>query len=150
MIGFDISQAKKMFFDLNAVMTAEERGVRRALSTFGRNVRATSRQSIRSSKSPNPSPPGRPPRSRTGLLKRFIFYIYEPNRRNVVIGPAAFRGKSRAPELLEHGGEIVTRRRRSRGGSRVVRAVYPARPFMVPAFEQEKTNLPDIWRDSIK
>jgi hypothetical protein len=93
----------------------------------------------------------KPPRSHTGLLKRFIFFVFEPATRNVVIGPAKLNQKeSGAPEVLEKGGtsKVV------RGGlrrRRVVRtAAIAARPYMGPAFEAEKKQLPALWANSIK
>jgi len=54
-----------------------------------------------------------------------------------------------APAALEYGGtstvvEGLRRRRRKR------RIRIAARPYMGPAFEQEKPKLPAMWRDSVK
>ena len=143
MIGMTIDKAKGMFFDRGKVTGAVNRAERRVLSRFGAFVRQGARSSIRRRKSV--SAPGAPPSSHTGLLKRTILFVYEPNRGNVIIGPVLLGKGTNAPELLEHGG-VVTRRRRNRR----VRATYRPRPFMGPAFEREKPKLPQMWRDSVR
>lgn len=149
MIGFKLEDAKGMFFDRKAVMNAVDKGTRKVLSKFGAFVRTRAKSSIRKSK--KAAPPGKPPRSHTGLLKRFIFFVFEPATRNVVIGPAKLNQKdSGAPEVLEKGGmsKVVRGSRRRR---RVVRtAAIAARPYMGPAFEAEKKQLPALWANSIK
>ena len=143
MIGVTINQAKGMFFDRKAVSGAVDRAERRVLSRFGAFVRRGARSSIRRRK--RISEPGQPPSSHTGLLKRNIFFLYEPLRSSVVIGPVLLGKGTDAPRLLEHGG-VVTRRKRKRR----VRVKYKPRPFMGPAFEREKPKLPKMWRDSVR
>ena len=87
------------------------------------------------------SRPGEPPRSITGLLRRFLYFAFDPSRRSVVIGPARISSGSGAPETLEHGG--FTKR-----GSRRVR--IDARPYMGPALEREQVQLPALWRNSVR
>lgn len=82
------------------------------------------------------SDPGEPPRSISGVLKKFIFFAYETNSRNVVIGPTVAGASSGAPEVLEHGGTTTG----SQGGT--VR--IEARPFMRPAFEKELPRVPRL------
>ena len=143
MIGMKINQAKGLFFDRTAVTGAAERAERKILSRFGAFVRCGARSSIRRRKSV--SQPGSPPTSHTGLLKRNIFFVYEPQRSNVVIGPILLNKATDAPALLEHGGNVTRRRRKKR-----VRRTYRPRPFMGPAFEREKPKLPQMWRDSVR
>ena len=193
---------KQLFFDSRTVRRSVDRTTRRVLSRFGAYVRRTARRSIRKRK--RPSDPGRPPSSHTGLLRRFIWFAYEPNKRSVVIGPARLTGDGlgEAPEALEYGGTVEKEARRitpaefmehgfgpvavgapggrmvktATGVHRVTRApirtmrqarraarihndlgiggrprtrVRP-RPFMRPAFEQEKPQLPAMWRDSLR
>ncbi len=142
MIGFEIKQC---FFDRQAVTRKVAPATRKVFSKFGAFVRRTAKGSIR--KRRRPAPPGSPPSSHTGLLKQFIFFGYEPERRSVVIGPARLnqRGRGEAPSLLEHGGRTTLARRGKRQ-----RATYKARPFMGPAFEKEQPGLPAMWRDSIR
>ena len=145
---FGIDQTKGFFFDSKKVMAATSRAERRVLSRFGAYVRRSARSSIRKRK--KVSQPGRPPSSHTGLLKRFIYFAYDPSRKAVVIGPTRLDRKSgEAPPALERGGrsEVASRRR----GKRVIRSVrVRARPFMGPAFEREKPKLPAMWRDSVR
>ena len=142
MIGFDI---KKCFFDREAVISRVEPATRKVLSKFGAFVRRTAKGSIRNRQ--RPAPPGSPPSSHTGLLKKFIFFGSDADARSVVIGPARLdrRGRGDAPSLLEHGGQTTLKRRGKRA-----RATYRARPYMGPAFEKEQPKLPAMWRDSVR
>ncbi|MBS3821018.1 MAG: hypothetical protein KGY81_04565, partial [Phycisphaerae bacterium] len=101
MIRFEI---KQMFFDAPAVRRKVDASTRRVLSKFGAFVRRTARSSIRKRK--KASSPGSPPSSHIGLLKKFIFFGYEPAKRSVVIGPVRLsqKGRGEAPHLLEYGG----------------------------------------------
>jgi len=142
MIRFEIT---KLFFDKKAVRDKVDAGTRRVLSKFGAFVRRTARSSIR--KREKTSQPGSPPSSHTGLLKKFIFFGYEPAKRSVVIGPVRLsqKGRGEAPHLLEYGGSTKVEHRGKRR-----RAKVRARPFMGPAFEKEEPKLAAMWRDSIK
>ncbi|HOI56114.1 MAG TPA: hypothetical protein PLP01_12750 [Phycisphaerae bacterium] len=142
MIGFKIT---KLFFDKKAVRDKVDAGTRRVLSKFGAFVRRTARGSIRKRK--KPSPPGTPPSSHVGLLKKFIFFGYEPAKRSVVIGPVRLsqKGRGEAPHLLEYGGTGTVQRKGKRR-----RAKIRARPFMAPAAEKEHPKLPAMWRDSVR
>lgn len=136
--------AKAMFFDTKRVTSAVDAATRRVLSKFGSFVRTTARHSIRKRK--RPAPPGSPPSSHTGLLRRFIFFGYDTSRRSVVIGPVRLGNKiGDAPPALEYGGpsRIVTGKQ-----SRTV-TIAP-RPFMGPALQAEKPKLPGMWSNSIK
>jgi hypothetical protein len=142
MISFDV---KKLFFDRQAVISKVDAATRRVLSKFGAFVRMSAKSSIR--KRRKTAPPGSPPSSHTGLLKKFIFFGYDTAARSVVIGPTRLhqKGTSETPQLLEYGGKATLIRR---GEKKHV--TYQARPYMRPAFEKEKTKLPDMWRNSIQ
>jgi len=133
-----------MFFDQKAVRSATDRATRKVLSRFGAYVRTAARSSIRRRKAV--SPPGQPPSSHVGTLRRLIFFGYDTAKRSVVVGPTPFDDKVEAPPLLEYGGRA--RRKDRRGRVRV--ATYRPRPFMGPAFEREKTKLPAMWAGSVK
>jgi hypothetical protein len=144
MIGMKLDKTKTLFFDRKKVISAVDRATRRVLSKFGAFVRTRARSSIRRRK--GSAPPGQPPHSHTGLLRRLIFFAFEPVRKSVVIGPTLASNKSgEAPRLLEHGGTTTLVRRRKR-----VRINFRGRPYMGPAFEREKPQLPKLWRDSIR
>lgn len=142
MIGFEI---KRMFFDRQAVISKVDAATRRVLSRFGAFVRRSAKSSIRKRK--KPAPPGQPPSSHTGLLKKFIFFGYDADRRSVVIGPTRLnqKGRGEAPPLLEYGGKTTLKR-----GGKKRRVTYQARPYMGPAFEKEKPQLPAMWRGSVR
>lgn len=74
----------------------------------GRDTRGKFTKAVRTS-----SKPGEPPRMRTGLLKKFLFYGYDASSDSVVIGPAAISGGTDAPHVLEFGGasKIVVKQR---------------------------------------
>ena len=139
---------KQMFFDRKAVTSRLDRATRKVLSRFGAFVRTSARHSIRKRK--RVSAPGEPPSSHTGLLRRFIFFGYDRDRRSVVIGPQRLNQKvGDAPHALEYGGtSSVVEGLRSRRKKRRIRIA--ARPFMGPAFERENPKLPAMWAASIK
>ena len=164
---------KKVFFDRKKVIDAVDKATRRVLSRFGAYVRQAARTSIKKRK--QPSPPGRPPAGHTGLLRRFIFFAFEPQRRDVVIGPArlhqvSFTRSGRpvrgtVPEVLEYGGRVRLlvgkrydgswarvdlRRRRRYRQTRMMSVRIAARPYMRPALARELPRLPGMWKDSIK
>lgn len=73
--------------------------------------------------------------------------LAKPND-SVVVGPVGFK-KSEAPSVLEYGGDAVVLRRR--GGKLSSQKVKIApRPYMAPALEKERPNLPLLWRNSIR
>jgi hypothetical protein len=143
MIGMTFQAAKGGFFDREKVKRSVDSGTRRVLSRFGAFVRQRARTSIRKRK--GTSPPGSPPYSHVGLLRKFILFAYDPQRKSVVIGPTLTKAGSQAPRLLEYGGEVVIE---DRGKKRLAR--YRPRPYMRPAFEAEKSQLPALWRNSIR
>jgi hypothetical protein len=161
-----------MFFDKPAILNSVDAGTRQFLSKFGAFVRTRARSSIRTRKTP--SEPGTPPSSHEGTLKKYIYFGYDQNVRSVVIGPEKtnqvfFNGDGRpvtgtVPEVLERGGEIRIlevfkygrwqradlRSRRSIAGlkTRLRTVKIEARPYMGPAFEAEKNNLPSLMENA--
>lgn len=97
------------------------------------------------------APEGKPPRSVLGLLKQFLFFVWDPTSRSCVIGPAKLNQKGDdVPEALEKGGtvRVISGPRSNR---RVVRTVKIApHPYMGPALEKEAPNLAGQWADSVK
>ncbi|MCE2966850.1 MAG: hypothetical protein LW831_04910, partial [Phycisphaeraceae bacterium] len=112
----------------------------------GAFIRPAAKTSIRKRK--GSAPPGAPPHSHEGSLRRLILFGYDKPNDSVVVGPVGFK-KSEAPSALEHGGEVIVLRRR--GGKLTSQKVKIApRPYMAPALEKERPNLPLLWRNSIK
>lgn len=164
-------RVKNWFFDKPHVLARVTEPHRGILSRIGAYVRRTARSSIRRRK--RPAPPGSPPSSHTDLLKQYIFFAYDPDTANVVIGPELLDtgrdedGKPErgtVPELLEHGGGMVViesevrpgywRRltRKERRGFRSRRRVVKIepRPYMGPAIEANLKHIPIEFRDSAR
>jgi hypothetical protein len=166
-LTFKISEAKGLFFDSPKVIAATDAAERKVLSRFGSFVRRTARSSLRKRK--KPSEPGQPPSSHAGLVKQFLFFVWDPATRKVVIGPAQLnKPDPRVLELLEKGGMAarrfrVIREEKGKGKRKrqVVKVVtsktaqpvnvrYQPRPFMAPALEKELPKLPEMFKDSVK
>jgi len=143
MMTFDL-RMKSFFFDRKAIIDRVDTATRRVLSKFGAYVRRSARSSIRKRK--RPSVPGQPPSSHTGLLRKFIYFTFDPDRRSVVIGPVPLhRRTSNVPHVLEYGGRTTVQ---AFGQTRKV-TILP-RPYMGPAFEKNKTMLPAMWAGSVR
>ena len=99
----------------------------------GAAIRLTARRSIRRSK--RYAPPGSPPRTRHGQLRRAIVYAREGNDR-VLIGPG-FAHVGPSAMAHEFGG-------RFRGAN------FRKRPFMGPALNKNLPRLPRFWAGSIR
>jgi hypothetical protein len=119
---------------------------RAVLSRAGAFIRTTASQSVRTRK--GSAPPGRPPHSHEGSLRRLIYFGYDPTSDSVVVGPEGFR-RSTAPNVLEFGGKADVRRRQ-RGKVVQTRVAIEQRPFMGPALEKERPKLPKRWAGSVR
>jgi len=139
-------QIKTLFFDKQTVLRAVDQAKRAVLSKAGAFIRTTAKHSIRQRK--GPAPPGRPPHSHEGSLRRFIYFGYDPASDSVVVGPVGFK-RSAAPHVLEFGGKTEVKRRR-RGKVIKTRATIQERPYMGPALEKERPNLPKRWAGSVR
>jgi hypothetical protein len=159
MLQVTVKQAKDFFFDRQAVISAVDKASRRVFRRSGALVRGIARRSMKQVRpEAPPAPAGSPPRSRRGLLKRFLFYVFDPASKTVVVGPALLPGMRRdvtMPQLHEHGGttrSVVREIRWGKGRRRKViwrkaRVTYPRRPFMEPALEKVRPKLPEFWKD---
>jgi len=137
-----------MFFDTERVKRAADTATRKVLSKAGAFIRTAAKSSIRKRKAI--SAPGQPPNSHTGLLKRFIFFGYDADRKTVVVGPMRLNQKiGAAPEALEHGGQstVVSG---LRGKRRKRRIRIAARPYMGPAMVKVMPKFPGLWANSVK
>ena len=137
-----------MFFDTDRVKQAADTATRKVLSKAGAFIRTAAKSSIRKRKAI--SAPGQPPSSHTGLLKRFIFFGYDADRKTVVVGPMRLNQKvGAAPEALEHGGPS-TAVIGLRGKRRKRRIRIAARPYMGPAMVKVMPKFPGLWANSVK
>jgi hypothetical protein len=129
-------------FTTPQVLTAVDKGTRRALFQYGGYVRTVARRSMKPGKTP--APPGQPPRVHTGALKNAIVFAVDMTRRSVVIGPELASSRSNAPAALERGerSRLTTRR-----GQRMIR-IQP-RPYMAPAAAAGNARLPEFWSNTI-
>lgn len=179
MFGLKINTAKSFFFDAPRVLASVDQATARNLSLAGSYVRKAARGLIRKvGKKGKPSNPGQPPKSRTGVLKDFLFFAYEPSRRTVVVGPAKtnqvfFKRSGKpisgtAPEVLEYGGEIsvlewwlpsqqkwsrvdLRSKRKIEGRKTRLRTVrIAARPYMAPAEAKARPDYTAVWANSLK
>lgn len=121
MLDIDMKVAKGWFFDRDKVKGLVDEGTREFLGKAGSNVMTTARGLIRSpGKKGKSSKPGSPPKSFTGLLRDKIVFVYDPNKKTVVIGPTKVNtglvtlddGDSvpvrsqTIPSILEHRGKV--------------------------------------------
>jgi hypothetical protein len=185
-----LSLLKQNFFNREMVQRVVRSDARKAFTKFGAYTMRRARKSLRNvPKKRNragsiskryqrftlehgeSSRPGEPPFSRTGTLKRFILFAYDPGSDSVVIGPARVSGRNAeglngqtVPQVLEHGGRVrffevfkyggwrradFRRRETSRLPMRQRVVTYAARPYMRPAFLDTARRLPDIWARAV-
>jgi len=150
---------KSCWFDSAEITKRMDAATRRVLSRFGSYMRKVARHSIRTRK--GASQPGEPPHGHSGLLKSFIFYGYDKASGSfavggtVIIGPEKLSGRASETALsaLEYGGRTTTVESRYRPGERRTKVykqiTIEARPFMGPAFERSKQQLPELWQDCL-
>jgi len=139
-------QIKSLFFDKQTVLRAVDKAKRAVLSKAGAFIRTTAKHSIRTKK--GSAPAGQPPHSHEGSLRRLIYFGYDPASDSVVVGPVGFK-RSTAPNVLEFGGKTEVSRRR-RGKVVRTRVTIDQRPFMGPALEKERPQLPKCWGGSVR
>lgn len=144
MLNVTLKQAKVRFAE-KPILSAKEKGTRKALKSIGALVRTVAKRSMKKKKTP--SPPGKPPRVVDGTLKRFLFFIVD-KAESVTIGPAKLK-ETGTPAFLEHGGtkSIKVRRKGRRGGGS---ANIEARPFMSPANETSSDRYADFFKNAFK
>jgi len=153
-IVLDFKAAKRLFVDRKAVRRDVDRTTVKALASAGGWIRTTARRSIRSVPAAKrftapPSSPGKPPRSRGGQLKRFLFFAYDPSEKSVVVGPARLPRGDGAPSTLEFGGTSRNDRRPPRprragevGEIAVVGAASASKPGVRPARDAFGRTIP--------
>lgn len=128
------AEIKRWWFDAEAILDETEAAARKVHSRYGYLVMRDARQSIRKRK--RPSRPGQAPTNQTSLLKRFIFFAWEPETQGAIAGPARLagsRGSAFIPETLEKGDARID-----------------ARPYMKPAHDRQAPKALELWRDAVK
>lgn len=136
--GF-VDMKAHVLFDSKKILRAMDRKTRNALMKVGRLVRWAARDSLRKRK--GPSRPGEPPHVH-GKQLRQILYAYDPAGQEVVIGPKGLSARRLpVPAIHEFGADVVRRR-----DGKVETAEYPARPYMLPALEENASEIPEQWR----
>lgn len=146
MLGFNIADSRKNFFDRQAVLQYVDQKTRRVLSRFGAYVRQraitsmvghTIRKITKKTKFSNVagvSAPGRPPSVHEGGLVRYLYFAFDREQKSVVIGPALYKPREYVvPKVLEEGGRVSARTR----DGKITVMKYRPRPFMLPAFQAE-------------
>lgn len=135
----------KFFFDrAHAIARIGEARVK-VLSKVGAFLRKRAQTIQRYRK--KASAPGTPPsahKERGALLRKLLYFSYDPRTDSVVVGPVA-HGRGEAPNLNEFGGRVTRRRR----GVPYV-ATYAPRPFMAPTLKAAEPKLPAAWSNSVK
>ena len=145
MIDMKLSKVGANFLDQPHVKKKVKKSQLRVMNRQGALVRRLAQRSMRpGGVADKSSEPGEPPRTHgKRLLRKFLFYAYDPRKESVVIGPVRLsRAKGKhVPSTLEFGGRTT-----SRGKTRK----YKPRPYMGPAFETAKPELPQMWRNSVR
>ncbi len=121
-------------FDRDGLTARVAKASLAALRRAGAYIRKVARSKIRPSK--DASPPGSPPNSGTGALKRGVLFGVERRRESVVIGPSE-RFVGRSASAHEFGGAYMRQR-------------YPKRPLMGPSLKESIPHLAKLWRDAVK
>lgn len=165
---FTLKVAKGNFFDRKSIVRQMDNATRKGLQRGGALIRLIAKRSIREGgKSAKVSKPGEPPRSQTGLLKKFLVYVYVPGnfgKQSVWIGPALTNRSTGAPENLEFGATVrlakgtpmrIKSGRNAKGRIQPDRIVAgPARtirveprPYLGPALDKAVASgkLPEYW-----
>ena len=119
-------------FDEDGLVARIARAGREILRRAGAYVRRVAQRKVVTS--PKASPPGSPPHSRKGLLKRAILFGSDGDS-SVLVGPGFNLGPSMAAH--EFGGKY----RRER---------YPKRPLMGPALKESAPHVAKMWKDAVK
>ena len=129
--GLHVSRKMRSLFKLKG---HARRAPKRKYKADGRTWTAPYRKWRREAKRRPPSPPGTPPYTYTGTIRRAVLYAFDVSRQVTVIGPAHSVIRTVAA-LHEAGGTFHGRR-------------YPARPFRQAALDKAKTRLVKLWEDS--
>jgi len=121
-------------FDAGGLVARVAKASVDVLRRMGAYVRKVAQSKVRTS--PDAAPPGSPPHSRRGLLRKAILFGVEKDGPTVFVGPS-FRLVGTSASAHEFGGSYKKER-------------YPARPLMGPSLEESIPRLAAMWRDAVK
>ena len=100
-----------------------------------------------------PSRPGRPPHRHRGRLAYSVWVDHEKGADEGVVGPAYSRAQKKGlppwiGRMHEKGG-VFGGKKKTKSGKIRKPAVYPARPYMKPAFDRNIHRFHKDWRGSL-
>lgn len=96
--------------------------------------------------------PGQPPLERVGLLKKHIYYAWDPKENHVVVGPVKLPRLGEVPHSLEFGMTTLNTGIDARGKPIVIKVRLEPRPYMRPALDRvmEPANVARVYEKSLK
>jgi hypothetical protein len=115
-----------------AIRLTARRSIKKAPKARGRDAQGR----FRGGGKTQPSPPGKPPHTRKGQIKRAILYSVERKAGRAFIGPT-YEAMGMSASAHEFGGRFRGQR-------------YRARPFMGPALKENVPRLPRMWAGSVR
>lgn len=136
---------KKLWFDDARVIRMMNRKERIALNRFGSTVRKHAQYSMKTQK--GSAPPGEPPYAHgRKLLKRLLFYSFEPTTKSVIVGPVRLNETKdfHVPLVLEEGGRGYQKTR----NGRVIPRQYEARHYMAKAAAPYRGRIAQWYADA--
>ena len=114
--------------------------LRHVVRSFGKKSRVRNRQGT--------APAGEAPFQHLGLMARFLFFSFDPERKSVVVGPVRLsQNTGTTLQALEYGGpsmvfDPIGKVRRS--------VTISKHATMGPAMAAELPGLPALWRNSVR
>ena len=121
-------------FDADGLVARAAKASVDVLRRMGAYIRRAAQSKVRQSR--NPPPPGEPPHTRRGALKRGILFGVDRRTNSVVVGPSVrFVGTSM--QAHEFGGGYKRER-------------YPKRPLMGPSLRESAPHLAKMWENAVK
>ena len=121
MLQISLQQAKSNFFDRDKIVKAMDKATSKAMSKAAARLRLTAQRSMRYVDQAKPgeqrktSQPGQPPKAvkQHPLIRRFLYYFYDPNVQPAVVGPIKLPLGQDAQRTMERGGKVrIFNRRR--------------------------------------
>jgi hypothetical protein len=115
-----------------AIRLTARRSIKKAPKARGRDAQGR----FKSAGKTQPSPPGKPPHTRKGQIKRAILYSVDRKAGHAFIGPT-YEAMGMSASAHEFGGRFRGQR-------------YRKRAFMGPALKENVPRLPRMWAGSVR